>query len=348
MATLDRTVQENVGPMVIAVTINTFLYGLCFLQFIRYFTSASRDHFWTRLLVSWELLIDTCHSAVAVYMLWLYVVDNFTNEGFIVTAPWPVSSIAMFSAFSVTPIQIYLSYRVKKLSGNWIVFSILLALTITDGSLSVALAASALQTPTLAAMKRIASLIQSWPAFTAATDVAISASLIYYLRKGQIRSRQTDHIVSRLIREAIETASSASFFSIMLVVSYSLWPTTMISLVFAFPMARVYTNSFLAILNSRRGLRGDPSDTDLPPPHKTTLLNPHGSTPTQSSTSGSSQGQIQSGGATNTTQTRSAATTTTATNFASSVALTDFESLQPSFYSGGSVANPETTRDSMV
>ncbi|KAF5379006.1 hypothetical protein D9757_009106 [Collybiopsis confluens] len=236
----DSTVQTNIGPIVIAVTINTFLYGVCFLQFIRYFTAGHRDILATKLLVCWELAIDTCHSAIGIYTLWLFVVDNFMNEAFIGATPWPIPSVPIFSALSAVPIQIYLSYRIKTQFGNWIVFSILLVLVLSSGIMFIVMGASAIQKTTyahlslapsplsvrrltfltrLTKMKHIESLIKSALALTAATDTSLSAVLVWCLRK-RTSSRQSDHVISRLIRGAIESACTASVFGIMAVISY--------------------------------------------------------------------------------------------------------------------------------
>ncbi|KIK52635.1 hypothetical protein GYMLUDRAFT_251010 [Collybiopsis luxurians FD-317 M1] len=121
---------EVLGSLVIAVTgiliyvsnwtkINTFLYGLCLLQFIRYFTtSGSQDHLWTQLLVSWELLVDTCQSAVMAYSLWQHAVDNFLNEEFLETVSWPVASLGIFAASLALEITRSCAYQLRNSDPN--------------------------------------------------------------------------------------------------------------------------------------------------------------------------------------------------------------------------------------
>ncbi|KIK65468.1 hypothetical protein GYMLUDRAFT_258217 [Collybiopsis luxurians FD-317 M1] len=87
----DIQAPLTVGPVLVAVMINTFLYGLCFLQFITYLTSDTRDHFWLRMLIYWELLVNTVHSILAVYLLWQYAVENYRNPSFLATVPWMIA-----------------------------------------------------------------------------------------------------------------------------------------------------------------------------------------------------------------------------------------------------------------
>ncbi|KIK58069.1 hypothetical protein GYMLUDRAFT_246431 [Collybiopsis luxurians FD-317 M1] len=314
-STPDSTVQKNVGPVVVAVMVNTFLYGLCFLQFIWYFTSGAQDRISMKIFILWELLVDTCHSAVAIYLLWLFAVDNFMNEAFLKTAPWPPSSICLFTAWVVSTPQ-WLSVKASS----------------------------------------------SWPALTTTTDVAISASLVFYLRKSRTYSRQTDHVIASLVREAVETTASASFFSVRRgnamrkgteqnegYASHLLYFMARFNdgLDF-FPLARVYTNSFLAILNSRESLRRELHKPILSPIPKDATVNAATILTQSLSSSTGDRAYSQTG------ESKGAATTSasagvlhTRTTLDSSMVWTDLESLETSQHCD-SLIKPGSSMDSMV
>ncbi|KIK62888.1 hypothetical protein GYMLUDRAFT_41750 [Collybiopsis luxurians FD-317 M1] len=322
-------IKVIVGPILIAVTIKTFLYGICFLQFIWYFMAGTRDRLLMKLFVYWELLVNTFHTALSVYIIWQYVVNNFTNETFLKTGSWPLISTGFMTACSACPIQIYLAYCVKIVSGSWIVFAVLLALTLAEGSLMI-VSSTVLLLRAREGASRFVPAVDSWAAFTAATDIAINVSLIFYLRKSRTGSRRTDHVISRLIRAAIETASFGSFFSVMLLITFTLWPALTINTVFSIPLGGVYANTFLAILNSRESLRKELHDNPRLSSTSSSPSLPESFTTIRMGT----QNPIvhQSGAAPSIVSTR---TTTDSQN--SSIVLTDFESLQLSFYSTSSV-----------
>jgi hypothetical protein len=52
-------------------------------------------------LVLWELLISIFCSATSVYFVWMYLVDNYFNPGFMVSAPWPLGAVPMLSVLYV-------------------------------------------------------------------------------------------------------------------------------------------------------------------------------------------------------------------------------------------------------
>ncbi|KAF5369237.1 hypothetical protein D9757_013259 [Collybiopsis confluens] len=262
-----------------------------------------------RLLVVWELVIDTLHSTLLLYMIWQYLIDNFSNEAFLEVTPWSITSTAALTALSACPIQIYLSHRVKKLSGSWVVFTPLLILSLAEGSLGIATSTQTLQATKIDSYynaSRLVSIHIKNPV-SVATDVSISSSpniklmeryySVYALYSTYARNApgfvvctsnalrvdssldwcheisETDHLVSRLVREAVETASFASVFSIMLLVTSIAWPSTQILTVFALgvhvcrgslglevssnnnPTNTERRNTFLAILNSREEKR---------------------------------------------------------------------------------------------
>ncbi|KIK64735.1 hypothetical protein GYMLUDRAFT_240696 [Collybiopsis luxurians FD-317 M1] len=226
---LDVDVAIIVGPLLVAVMLNTFLYGLCLLQFITYFTSGTQDRMAIKFMIAWELFIDTAHSILSVYMLWAYVIDNFGNKAYLRRNPWHLTFPPTLTPLSACPIQIFLAYRVKRLSGSRIVFIVLVILTLIECMPHILLAKESKWTST-------------------------------------VSTAETEYLVSRFIREAVETGSFATLFAISLIITVAdsqnqQWKgRQLIFMVFSIPIGRIYTNTFLAILNSRQNLRRELHD----------------------------------------------------------------------------------------
>ncbi|KAF5369239.1 hypothetical protein D9757_013257 [Collybiopsis confluens] len=130
-STPEIDIPGTLGSLVVGVQFNAFLYGLCLLQLVTYFTSGARDRLAIRLMIVWVLFIDTAITAMSLYMLWEYVVANFSNEAYMLTGRHITYPPAL-TALGACPIQIFLAYRVKRLSGSWVVFTVLVLLTITE------------------------------------------------------------------------------------------------------------------------------------------------------------------------------------------------------------------------
>jgi len=248
-------IGEILGPIVLAVVINSILYGTCIVQWYNYYTSGYNDPLFTRLLVMWCVFLDTWHTAVTAYMLWDFTVINFGKYDIYQHLPWTYSSTAIFIALGSVPIQHFLAWRIKNLSHRWLWFFIVSALSLGQG-------ACALTGGTLASISskwNFGSLFPvagAWISIAVLTDVLIAFLLFYYLRKGKTGYQTSvDHVIERLIMTVIETCSVGAVVCIVDIIVFITRPETNLHFLFALPQGRIYTNTLMVTLNSRAGLR---------------------------------------------------------------------------------------------
>ncbi|KAJ7489468.1 hypothetical protein FB451DRAFT_691233 [Mycena latifolia] len=252
------------GPILLGTILNTTLYGVCATQYATYYMSKRRleDSRTTRYLVTWELAVDTFHSATSVYLVWLYMVENYLNAPFLQSAPWPISAVPLITAMSAYPIQTFLSWRVFKLSRSPYVFALLISLTIASTAMAITSSSLAFAVQRFDDGSRLRPVVDGWLAVTMVTDLAITGFLVYYLNQGRSAIfARTDNVLNRLIRSAIESAAFATFFSIMVLIMFTRSPTTGFHLLFSLPMGRTYTSTLLSTLNQRESLSHDLSGT---------------------------------------------------------------------------------------
>ncbi|KAJ7463169.1 hypothetical protein FB451DRAFT_1493904 [Mycena latifolia] len=146
----ESAIKLLLGPILIGVSLNTFLYGVCVTQFMKYYISKRRleDSQATRYLVAWELLVDTFHSSASIYFIWLYMVDNFLNVAFLQAAPWPLTAVPLLTAMSACPIQLFLAYRVFLLSKSRYISAMLIFLTVANAGLATSTSSFAFRVAT--------------------------------------------------------------------------------------------------------------------------------------------------------------------------------------------------------
>ncbi|KAJ7309995.1 hypothetical protein DFH08DRAFT_1088175 [Mycena albidolilacea] len=262
MSATPETVKLFLGPIYVGTIVSTCLFGVCASQFTTYFLSARRlqDSLSVRALVLWELLISIFCSATSVYFVWLYLVDNYFNPGFMAFAPWPLAAVPMLSVLSACPVQIFMAYRVFSLSKSYFLFGLLILLTIAN--VGIALATSVLAFGFLFADgSQLTPQADSWLAITVVNDLSLTLSLMYYLHQYRTGFTKTDTVIRRLMRSALESAAFATFFSIMILIMFTVLPKTGLHLMFSQPMGRIYTSTLLSTLNARETLRDSMGDT---------------------------------------------------------------------------------------
>ncbi|KAJ7814787.1 hypothetical protein B0H14DRAFT_2849650, partial [Mycena olivaceomarginata] len=179
------------------------------------------------------------NSLAPVYSVLLrvvYLVDNYFNPGFMVSAPWPLGAVPMLSVLSACPVQIFMAYRVFVLSKSYFLL------------VGIALATSVIA---FADGSQLTPQADSWLAITVVNDLSLTLSLIYYLHQHRTGFTKTDTVIRRLMRSALESAAFATFFSIMILIMFTVLPKTGLHLMFSQPMGRIYTST----LNARETLR---------------------------------------------------------------------------------------------
>jgi len=131
-------VDLQLGPMVLAVSINCIFHGTCIVQWYNYWTAGFKDSWIVKSLVLWVMVIDTFQTAATVYMLWEFTVPNFGNTSIFTKPPWPFNTTGICIPVTAAPIQIFLGYRIKVLShGGWFWFTLISVLSLTDGAVCI-------------------------------------------------------------------------------------------------------------------------------------------------------------------------------------------------------------------
>ncbi|KAJ7658948.1 hypothetical protein B0H17DRAFT_1096361 [Mycena rosella] len=108
---------------------------------------------------------------------------------------------------------------------------------------------------------RLTPVVIRWLSVTVVDDLSITACLVFYLHRSRTGLSKTDNALSRLSRSGIDSAAFATFFSIMVLITFTKLPSTGFHLLFSIPMGRIYTITLLSTLNQRDSLRHDLSGT---------------------------------------------------------------------------------------
>jgi len=246
---------ETLGPIVLAVVINSILYGTCVVQWYNYHTAGYNDPLFTRLLVYWCMVLDTTHTAVTIYLLWDFTVGHFGDYEIFRSLPWTFSTTPIWIALASVPVQHFLAWRIKNLSHRWLWFFVASALSLGQGSCAFiggVLASTTAKTD----IQSLLPIAESWISLAVLTDVFIALLLLYYLHKGKTGYQTSvDHVIGRLIMTVIETCSVGAIVCIVDIIIFTTKPQTNLHFLFALPQGRIYTNTLMVTLNARAGLR---------------------------------------------------------------------------------------------
>ncbi|PIL34159.1 hypothetical protein GSI_03870 [Ganoderma sinense ZZ0214-1] len=253
-------INSILGPMILGVCINAFLYGFSVLQFVQYRTRRYQDAWPTQLLVYWTFLVDTVHTIALCWMIWTYLVDNFTNVTYLFGAPWPYTATPLFLVFTSGPIQIYFAHRIRTLSRWDSLFWTIIGLSVADTSMGIILTVFAFTHANVTDFRVLLPIVDTWLALSVVCDGVISFCLLYYLTLKQSGFRRHESFRHRAAHAFIESSILTAVVAVADLITYSIVPNTNYHILIGIPMGRVYTCTLLAMLNARLKLQEDVAD----------------------------------------------------------------------------------------
>ncbi|KAF7360546.1 hypothetical protein MVEN_00785700 [Mycena venus] len=243
--------DTSVGPLLLGIFLNTYLYGLVTNQYVSYVHHKFNDPRWIKTIVIILFLVDTTHSAVGVYAAWNLCVVNFNNPAILLVVDWTIPFTAVAVSTSGVVTQTFLIHRVFQLTKSKFLVTILAALS-TGGFVSgwIAGVRSGILKDIIK-FREIIPLVTCWLTLLSSVDLLITAILIFVLARSKTGFRRTDTIINRLIRGAVQTGLFASMFALGDLFSFVFASNTTFYAMFAYPIGRIYTNTLLDTLNAR-------------------------------------------------------------------------------------------------
>ncbi|KAF9043503.1 hypothetical protein BDZ89DRAFT_1128215 [Hymenopellis radicata] len=244
--------DDPLGSIVISSWISSMLFMLVIREMIRYYASFQNDALGLKIFVAVAVTVDTT-SLIADYAdVYLNTVSHWGDEEFIKNQYWPVGLYLATTGVTGLLVQSFLVNRYYSLTKNWLV-CVFLALCIIasfGGSVGTVVMLSLFNAYDQRFMAKIPVTI--WMTTTAVTDVLIAAVLIWQLYNMKTSFKTTEHLIQRLMRNAMQTGSTTSVIALCVLISYLINTSSNVETAFAFILGRVYILTLLYNLNIRK------------------------------------------------------------------------------------------------
>ncbi|KAJ3748215.1 hypothetical protein EV360DRAFT_89817 [Lentinula raphanica] len=290
-----ESLNETMGPAFIGMTVASLLLGISSIQAYIFFTTSS-DSRPLRYLVGLVVLFDFVHQALITHTLYFYLILNQGKAVVLNLAVWQVQFISStnhrgaehirrsllveiiingFTAFFVQRLVSrtayrrrssllitvsFLTWRIWRLSNyNIWITGVVTAIVLAEFGCVIAFGIIALVrartfVELASDLERLSVTVN---AFAAAGDILITATLAWLLQSSKTGFRRLDAILNKLTIFAINAGALTSLVALGSLISLLAAPNTFFSISFFFCMGRLYTNSLLASLNTRKKIRGE-------------------------------------------------------------------------------------------
>ncbi|KAG2159076.1 uncharacterized protein EDB93DRAFT_1245631 [Suillus bovinus] len=260
------------GALFIGVTFAAILFGLSNVQAFVYFqTHKGTGISFYKLAVAWLWIIDALHLFLIVHCIYYYLVTHYADIDALIGIVWSFKLQIVTNVLIVYGVQLLYFHRICIVAkGRSKVPPIVVGVVvISAGGWFVIWYPSSLDldffSPSGVAIVIIWAIYQchvfsdlikmEWATFMACgtitlVDFVIASSLCYLLAISRTGFSSTDSMLTKLMVYVINTGCLTSICSLSVIITCATMPQNFIFLGIEFLVAKLYVNSFIALLNA--------------------------------------------------------------------------------------------------
>ncbi|KAF9445079.1 hypothetical protein P691DRAFT_777823 [Macrolepiota fuliginosa MF-IS2] len=261
----------------VGFVVGTALVGVTLLQSYQYFMRYPNDTMFYKAKIAALSLLDLLHFVFSADIMYTFLISNFGVMEVPTKNTWSIKALGTTQVTVVVLVQLIYLGRIYALSRNPLLngklFSRLMTVIIYIIG-SCAIGVGIVFCYELQRIKFILSLDTGlkWVIYfgfgtAAIIDTIIAAMMCFVLYKNKldigidIRPR-INMVLSNLIMSALATGLLTSFVSVLYIILFFVRPDTLLYIAVTFSVTRLYTNSALAMVNARRQLNADLTETE--------------------------------------------------------------------------------------
>ncbi|KAJ6449406.1 hypothetical protein C8R47DRAFT_1204814 [Mycena vitilis] len=249
--------ESTFGALLIGVFIAIFFQGVLSVQAYIYYEAFPDDTYKLKFLVATVWSLDFVHLVLICQAAYHYLITNWGNDAVLLETTTPLDLHLVFLTLASIVCQSFFLRRVWRFSQNKLLTGFLAAACLATGALDIVMAVHIIEMKSLASMVGRISTGEVISVFVigAAVDLSIALILCWYLRRELTMVDRINSLVKRIMIYSIASGLIPSLLALGCLISYLVWPQSLLFLAMHFSLGRTYTNALLATLNSRRGLR---------------------------------------------------------------------------------------------
>jgi len=223
------------------------------VQYLTYFQTY-KDSKWLKAFIAYLVLAETLNTGLSIGLLYEPLILKYGQPAATTFFPLVLPAEPIMTVAISTPIQIFIAWRIKIISGRWWIPIIIGILSI------ISLGGGAWLAYTVIAVQRFVRKPDlHWPALTwllasAIADVFITATLVFSLTKRKTGFVKTDDIINKIIRMTVQTGLITAIFAVLDVICFLAVPNSTLNFVWDLTLSKLYTNALMSTLNARQAL----------------------------------------------------------------------------------------------
>ncbi|KAK0465949.1 uncharacterized protein EV420DRAFT_803541 [Desarmillaria tabescens] len=253
---MSSPISNPFGGVLISVFLSILLLGAMFVQLFIYFDHYPKDHMWVKIFVLVLFTLDILNSAFVLAWVYKMLIDNFGNIEAFYKADWTAATDPLLSCIMSGMVQFFFAWKIWVLTKNYFFIFIICACSLASsaGGFATSIIAfmvwNTMNWPELRVKLDTPALIWLIPA--AVADLIIAIVITVYLHRAKGPFKRTNRVLNRVIRLTMQNGLLTATIAVVDLVLILAIKDTPYYLFVAFILPKLYTNSAMSSLNSRR------------------------------------------------------------------------------------------------
>jgi hypothetical protein len=253
-------IARTLGALLIGGSVALVLSGIVTVQCIIFFKLYPNEIPLRIAMVVAVWFLDLLHSAFIVTSLFTYFINFFGEREQIDRIPWSIALSVVVTAGQTMIFHWYFAHKIYKSSGkNWWITAPIVILAF------LRLFAASVSTTEMIRLHRYSAFNETYPGWVFTTGLSLSASvdilitgcLCFFLQKMRQRTASTPmaKVVDTLTLYTLENGFLTCLTTTASLICWVTMPNNLIFLGLHFVIGKLYANSLLISLNTRKELR---------------------------------------------------------------------------------------------
>lgn len=240
------------GPLVLGYQFNWGLYGVLATQLYTYHQAGFRDTRLIKFIVYGLFVVETLQLVMATRDSFHTLALGWGNVPDLLNVWFSWFDLPFLTGLTSATIQCFYAWRLYILSKSYVLAITITAIALVQGSAAMAEGIQIFISQNVPGTQEDTFKTTAvWLGGTALCDIIICCAMFYSLSKSRTGFRATDSTLNKLIRITIETGMASAVIAIVELALFMTFKHNFYHVVPAFMLSKLYSNSFLVLLNSR-------------------------------------------------------------------------------------------------
>ncbi|RPD70445.1 hypothetical protein L226DRAFT_616161 [Lentinus tigrinus ALCF2SS1-7] len=254
--------DSTYGAFLVGAFAGLVSYGVLIHQVYRYVSICRSDKAINKAFVLSILVMDTIDTTAVVHACYTYLVSNYLRPTMLLRTIWSVKILPILAGTTIVICQSFFARRVYLLSKKHrLLVALSVSLMLVMFGFAVVGTVVTFEFQTYAEAQRFVWIDSGACVAAIASDSLTAGVLIFSLARQRTAYKKTKNVLNTLILYTINTGLLTGIVNTLALVFALALSGNMIWIAVQFFSIKMYTNSVLAVLNSRQSLGGASENT---------------------------------------------------------------------------------------